>query len=80
MSELSPPPWEEAVEPPHAIVEQSGRWIYRIYITDGLMQYGPNGYGWHRLGRQRAERKARRELARYNRGRQRRTEAWEIHQ
>lgn len=50
---------------PKAVVERCGRWAYRIYISRGLMQYGPGGYGWFRFGRERAARKAGRELRRY---------------
>lgn len=78
--EPPPPPWEDKLKPPHAVIQKAGRWTYRIYIDHGLTIYAPGGYGWHRLGRERAERKARRELARYNRDRQRRAEKWEIHE
>lgn len=50
---------------PRAEVTQLGRWLYRVTIVDGLMVYGPDGYGWRRIGRGRAVRKARRGLARY---------------
>jgi hypothetical protein len=36
-----------------------------IWISDGLCRYGPDGYGWHRLGERRAVKKAERELHRY---------------
>ena len=72
MSMRPPPdPWDDDA-PPHAEVEQTGRWTYTIVILDGLMSYGPDGYGWIRPGRGWAERKARRELAKYLRGQARR--------
>ena len=58
-----PPPWDPG--PPTAEIEQIGRWTYRVAIIHGLMSYGPDGYGWHVLGRRWAERKAVRELAKY---------------
>jgi hypothetical protein len=65
-------------EPPRAEIEQVGRWIYRIAIIHGMMSYGPDGYGWHRLGRKHAESKARRELARYLRSEARHENRWSI--
>lgn len=50
---------------PHAEVTRLGRWWWRVAIHDGLMVYGPGGWGWRVFGRDRAERKARRELRRY---------------
>lgn len=55
-------PW---MEPPEAKVERLGRWWYRVYVTHGLMQYGPAGYGWHVFGERRALTKARRVLRKY---------------
>jgi hypothetical protein len=63
---------------PEARIEQTGRWTYSITITHGLMSIGPGGYGWLRFGRDRAERKAMRELARYKRDLARRKAAWTI--
>lgn len=51
----------------HVVVERLGRWTYRIVIVDGTMEYGPEGYGWVTYGRGRAQRKARRQLAKYRR-------------
>jgi hypothetical protein len=50
---------------PEVVIQQAGRWTWRVYIRHGIIQYGPDGYGWHVFGQQRAERKARRELDRY---------------
>lgn len=52
-------------EQPEAEIQQVGRWTYRVSVSHGLLTYGPDGYGWHILGRRRAERKAERALARY---------------
>lgn len=61
--------WDE--HPPHAEITKTGRFTYHIIITHGLTTYGPvfGGVqiGWHRIGRRRAEAKARRELDRYKR-------------
>jgi hypothetical protein len=51
--------------PPEARVERLGRWWFRVYVTHGLSQWGPDGYGWHVLGERRAHAKARRVLRRY---------------
>jgi hypothetical protein len=56
---------------PYAVIEEVGtswfgrrRWL--VYIRHGVIQYGPDGYGWHVVGtRERAEAKARLYLARY---------------
>jgi len=56
---------------PHAEIIQTGRWWHLVRIIDGLTQYGPDGYGWHRFGRRMAERCARVQLARYLRRKQR---------
>ena len=61
-----------------AKVEQSGRWTFTIYIEDGPMRYGPRGYGWHRIGRGRAEAKACRELTRYLRRERWQREAYTV--
>jgi hypothetical protein len=71
-----PPPCDLGV--PVAEIEQVGHWIYRIAIIHGMMSYGPDGYGWHRPGRGRAERKGRRELARYLRKEERRANRWQL--
>lgn len=63
---------------PEARIAQIGRWSYSIEIIHGLMSIGPNGLPWHRLGRKRAEAKARRELARYRREEVRRKTAWKV--
>ena len=59
------PPIDWPQDEPTAEVTKVGRWKWRVRIVHGIMQYGPDGYGWHVFGRQRAERKARRELAHY---------------
>ena len=71
-----PPPWDLGV--PVAEIEQTGRWIYRVAIIHGPMSYGPDGYGWLRPGRRWAERKGRRELARYLRKEERHANRWQI--
>ena len=78
MSEPLPPPNYLDECEPEARIEQAGRWTYSVYVTHGLMSIGPNGLPWLRLGRKRAERKARRELARYKRQEARRKAAWTI--
>lgn len=50
---------------PCAEVERTGRWTYRVSVTDGMTVWGPYGYGWLVVGHKRAQRKARRVLARY---------------
>lgn len=66
-----PPGWAPRVvdEQPHATVRQIGRWTYSVQIVDGISTVGPGpgGGGWHVLGRKRAERFARRMMARYMR-------------
>lgn len=47
--------------PPEAVIEQVGRWTWRVHICRGISSSGE----WHVLGRRRAEKKARRELGRY---------------
>ena len=64
----------------HATVERIGRWTYLVVIRDGLMRYGPDGCGWHVLGRRWANSKARRELAKYRRSQQWKCEASRIPQ
>ncbi len=71
-----PPPWDPGV--PVAEIEQAGRWIYRVVIIHGMMSYGPDGYGWFRPGRGWAERKGRRELARYLRKQERHANRWQV--
>jgi hypothetical protein len=71
-----PPPWDYG--PPTAEIEQTGRWTYRVAILHGPMSYGPDGYGWLRLGRRLAERKGRRELARYLRREARHANRWTV--
>jgi hypothetical protein len=48
--------------PPYAEITQVGRWTYSIRLHFDLMMTEP---AWHRLGRRRAESKARKELARH---------------
>lgn len=73
--------WAEEAErePPRAEVTRVGRWTYRIVIVLGICCYGPyDGYGWTRIGRARAERKAEREMRRYLRDKAWRREVFEI--
>jgi hypothetical protein len=60
-----PDAWRGSLGPPVAKIEQTGRWVRVIWISDGLSRYGPDGYGWHRLGERRAVKKAERESRRY---------------
>ena len=76
--DMRPPPPPLDDEPPRAEIEQTGRWTYRVLVIHGLMGYGPDGYGWLRLGRRWAEAKARRELARYVRNEVRHENRWSI--
>jgi hypothetical protein len=62
--------------PPAARIERVGRWRYSICITYGILQRGPEGGWWYRCGRASAERKARRELARFRAEQER--ETWTI--
>ncbi len=64
------PPPDRVREEPYAEITQVGRWRYRIEIHHDLMVLTPPS---HRYGRQRAERCARRQLARYVRQQQRET-------
>ena len=67
-------------EPPFAEVKQVGWFTYRIVIRDGLSTCGPGFMGvvlgWRVWGRKRADRKARKVLAKY-RAEQTREERWE---
>jgi hypothetical protein len=56
-------------ESPHAEIEPIGRWTWRVFVSDGLTEWGPDGYGWRVLGKRRVERKAHKVLARYLRER-----------
>lgn len=63
-----PPPVRDPreEEPPHAEVEQDGRFYWTIRILHGWMQWGPDGLPWGHFGtRAGAEAKARRLLAKY---------------
>ena len=71
-----PPPCDLGI--PVAEIEQTGRWIYRVTIIHGMMSYGPGGCGWLRPGLRWAERKGRRELARYLRKEERHANRWQI--
>lgn len=57
--------WDDIDDEPRAEVQQIGRWTYRVSVIHGICSWGPDGYGWHVLGRRRAARKARKALARY---------------
>lgn len=46
---------------PAMVIACDSRWTYELVLTDGALECGR----WYVLGRKRAERKARRELARY---------------
>ncbi|WNM27538.1 hypothetical protein RN607_00630 [Demequina capsici] len=64
MSNLNQPPTKRPR--PVAVIAKTGRISWRIYIKDGSKRFGGDqGFGWIRFGRASAERKARRELARY---------------
>lgn len=72
MSEPKPPPaWLDNLPEPRAEITRAGRWTYRVVVKEGIGQWGPNGYGWTVLGRRRAERKAAKVLARYQREQER---------
>ena len=47
---------------PYARVQRNGRWGYHVTIVHGLSCLDP---GWYVLGRHRAERLAKRKLAKY---------------
>lgn len=59
---------------PHAGITRVGRFSRHIVIHDGLVQVGPGGGAWFALGAARAERKARKVLARYLKSKQRRAD------
>jgi hypothetical protein len=65
MAELDAEPWK-------AEITQTGRWRYHIDLHKGAIVLG---LGWSVLGRQRAERKARRLLAKETLADQRRADA-----
>lgn len=67
MSDEVPSVWLDDLGPPVAKIERVGRWMRVIWISDGPCRYGPDGYGWLRLGERRAVKKAERELRRYMR-------------
>lgn len=50
-------------------IRRLGRWRWLVYVTDGVLPHGPDGYGWYVWGRRRAEQKAQRVLRRYLRNR-----------
>lgn len=50
---------------PEPRIERVGRWTYLVWVADGMMSWGPDGYGWLVFGRRRAHRKAARVLRRY---------------
>jgi hypothetical protein len=59
-------PWTDPYDsPPEAKVERLGRWSFLVYVTHGLSQWGPDGYGWRVFGERRAHAKARRVLRKY---------------
>lgn len=63
-----PPPdkaWMGFDLPSEAHIERRGRWTYLVSVHHGITIWAPDGIGWYVLGRRRAERKARRVLARY---------------
>lgn len=66
---MTAPRYEPGGEPA-AVVTRHGRWLYGVHIAYtpllGLgVHYGPNGGDWYVLGHRRAQRKARRKLARF---------------
>jgi hypothetical protein len=50
---------------PEAHIRRVGRWTYYVTVTHGIISWGPDGGGWHVLGRKRAHRKAEWALRRY---------------
>ena len=65
---------------PYAEIEQVGRWMHRITVHDGITMWALDGIGWHVLGRDRAERKARRLLAKYALKQQRSEQSWRVYE
>lgn len=60
----------------HAEITQIGHWTYAICIRDGLtVTYPP----WYRIGRNSAERKARKELARRRQSKVRQEEVTRVY-
>lgn len=57
-------------------VTRVGRFTYRVVIIDGMLEFGLDGHGWRVWGRDRAQRKATRELARYRREQQWGAASW----
>lgn len=56
-----PEPWRWVIEPVDDMLP-FGRW--RIYLTNGWVRYGSDGWGWLRWSYRAARRKAERELRR----------------
>lgn len=71
--ELRPPPVIDEGEP-EAVVERVGRWLYSISIEHGIMHHHVR----HVLGWERAMRKARQELQRYQETRAREKRRWVV--
>ena len=64
--------------PPRAVVERTGRWTYCVAVELDMTRWGLDGYGWVVFGRKRAERKARKVLARYHREQARFADRFEV--
>ena len=60
---------------PEATIQHTGRWTYWVSVTWGITAMGEHG-GWHVLGRKRAERSARRAMAKWKAERNR--ETWKL--
>lgn len=65
-------------ERPVAMVERVGRFLWSAYVVHGFMVYKADMGGDLTVGRRRAERKARRLLARYKRENGYRSERHEV--
>lgn len=50
---------------PKAHIRRVGRWSYEVWVTHGILQWGPNGAPWRVYGAKRAARSAFRHLRRY---------------
>jgi hypothetical protein len=64
--------------PPHAVVQQIGRWKHQVYVSHGFLRIDGE-FGTYRYGRERAEKKGRKMLAEYLLDRQRRENVTEIY-
>ena len=62
---------------PRGVVEKRGR-SYSVWVQHGWGRYAPDGLWWERWSRKSAERKARKELARYLKKHCQPVERWEV--